>query len=275
MLPLSEIHEGREVLTSTEVYQRSQPWPEMMRRYGTNANRRDRYSEYAEPGGFSQSGEHGVLKKIFDVIGTGQRRYVEFGAWDGCRYSNTADLRRKHAWSGLLLEGDPDRVRSTPDAAAINLRHAVVTAENINSLFASHGVSRDLDLLSIDIDGYDYWVWAALQYRPRVVIVETHPGLPNDLALTIEYADHCLNTEARAYEGYFGMNLRAAYRLAAVKGYAFVTTVTWNAVFVRIEDFPALALPVLSENETVERYFRPEPFWERRRDGRDGLWRCV
>ena len=114
----------------------------------------------------SQGGEDGVLLRLFERIGTHHRRFVEFGAWDGLHLSNTANLRLHHGWSGLLMEGS-DR------ADGERVRRERIDAENVEALFDRYEVPLDVDLLSIDIDGNDYWVWHALRrYRPRVVIVE-------------------------------------------------------------------------------------------------------
>ena len=97
----------------------------------------------------SQSGEDGLLLRIFDRIGIRHRHFVEFGAWDGFHLSNTANLRLNHNWIGLLMEGS-DRA----DGEVVKRER--VDAENIESLLASYGVPEDFDLVSRDIDGEEY-----------------------------------------------------------------------------------------------------------------------
>ena len=82
-----------------------------------------------ETGAYSQAGEEGVLRHIFSAIGTTNRVCVEFGAWDGLHYSNTARFRIEDGWTGLLLEGDPEK------SQADGVVHALVTAENVETLF--------------------------------------------------------------------------------------------------------------------------------------------
>ena len=174
---------------------------------------------------YSQGGEDGVLRRIFEVIGVAHRRYVEFGAWDGKHLSNTANLRLHHGWQGLLMEGSERADESL-------VRREFVHAENVNALFAKYAVPRDFDLLSIDIDGNDYWVWKAIEpYAPRVVVVEYNIFFGLDQALTIAYDPDHVWDETK----YHGASLAAFVKLAHEKGYSLVHTDSWvpNAFFVR------------------------------------------
>ena len=207
----------------------------------------------------SQGGEDGVLLRLFERIGTRHRAFVEFGAWDGFHWSNTANLRVNHGWTGLLMEGS-DRADGTL------VRRERVDAENVESLFERYGVPVDFDLLSIDIDGNDYWVWRALErYRPRVVIVEYNVFFPPDVAKTIAYdADHEWDKERHGL--YHGASLAAFEKLAREKGYALVWTEPYcpNAVFVCERELPAgVVLPTLAEwtrwDWPEDGYREPEP----------------
>jgi Methyltransferase FkbM domain len=191
----------------------------------------------------SQGGEDGVLLRLFERIGVANRVFVEFGAWDGLHLSNTANLRLQHGWSGLLLEGS-DRA----DGDLVKREH--VNAENIETLFAKYDVPEEFDLLSIDIDGNDYWVWKAIsRYSPRVVIVEYNVFFQPETAKTIAYdASHVWDKEHHGL--YHGASLAAFDKLAREKGYALVHTEPYcpNALFVRRDLLPSDAtLPSLAE----------------------------
>jgi hypothetical protein len=202
----------------------------------------------------SENGEDGVLDYIFKKIGTFNKYYVEFGAWDGKAGSNSHYFREKLNWNGLLMEGDIKKVLSIDktERDIINLQHEWITYDNINDLFIKYNVPYKFDLLSIDIDSYDYYVWKFLNYEPNVVIVETHPGLPNDVPLGIIKEKSSIISM-----GYFGANLLAFYKLAKKKGYMFITTVRWNAIFVKKELFNKLEMEEISENECIDKYFKP------------------
>jgi hypothetical protein len=182
---------------------------------------------------YSQGGEDGVLFRLFEKIGVSNRRFVEFGAWDGLRHSNTANLRLHHGWSGLLMEGS-DR------ADGVLVQREYVDPENVESLFRRYDVPKEFDLLSIDIDGHDYWVWKAINaYSPRVVIVEYNIFFMAGSAKTIAY-DSDFRWDHENYVKYHGASLAAFEKLAREKGYVLAYTEPFypNAIFVREDALP-------------------------------------
>jgi hypothetical protein len=184
-----------------------------------------------EAGIYSQSGEEGIIARIFDWIGVKHRYFVEFGAKDGEVLSNTVTLRREEGWKGLLMEGDPDY----QDEA---VQTEFVTAENVNDLFSHYGVPAEFDLLSIDVDGNDYWIWKAIdRFEPRVVVIEYNIFFGLDIAKTIAYRpDHLWDGTT-----YHGASLAAMRKLGAAKGYSLVYTESYapNAFFIKDSELPA------------------------------------
>ena len=183
---------------------------------------------------FSQNDEDGIILEIFNRIGSGARRFVEFGVETGIE-CNTA-LLLAAGWSGLWLEGSPKSV------AAVNKRHStmiatgrltirneIITAENIDELLSGE---TELDLLSIDIDFNDYWVWKAIEtVRPRVVVIEYNATFPPPVDFVVEYDPKAIwNTTT-----YYGASLSMLERLGRKKGYALVgcCLAGVNAFFVR------------------------------------------
>ncbi len=187
---------------------------------------------------YSQGGEDGVLAKLFETLGATNRYFVEFGAWDGCNLSNTAHLRLDHGWTGLLMDGDAERVSDV-------VCHEFVTAENVEPLFAKHGVPRSFDLLSIDIDGNEYWVWQAIRkWRPRVVVMEYNVFFGVDVSKTMPYdATHRWDKTM-----FHGASLAALHKLGREKGYTLLHTDSYapNAFFVDDALLPAalVGLPI-------------------------------
>lgn len=151
----------------------------------------------------SQCGQDGVLKAIFQNVGFREPRktekpapfYVEFGARKPGML-NSAVLREFCGWQGILLDSQPGETphggcRDCPGVADI-VKTEFVTAENIVELFRKYDVPRDFDLLTIDTDYNDYWIWRALltdgTFRPRVVAVDFNPDLPLHEAKAVRYS---------------------------------------------------------------------------------------
>ncbi|GAC1414331.1 MAG: hypothetical protein NVSMB64_24560 [Candidatus Velthaea sp.] len=202
---------------------------------------RDRINGY-ERKRFSQNGEDGILREIFRRIGAPHRYFVEFGVEEGLE-CNSARLSRTKQWSGLLIEGDPEKFRLL-DAnyralPAVKREHAFITRENINDIFSRARVPVDFDLLSIDIDGNDYYIWDALAgYRPRVVAIEYNATRPPPERWVMSY-----NPDHRwSGDGYWGASLASLEALGAARGYALIGTDEKgvNAFFLR-EDLLALS----------------------------------
>ena len=142
---------------------------------------RDRYPAFAGLGGselrvFSQNGEDGVLAEILARIGAPTRTFVEFGVQTGVE-CNTRLLAEVLGWSGVYFEPDPAtfpaleaRYGSRPDVVTVQ---ATITPADVDERFTAAGVPPEPDVLVIDVDGADYWIWRALTVaRPRVVVIE-------------------------------------------------------------------------------------------------------
>ena len=182
---------------------------------------------------FSQNGEDGVLAEILSRIGVEHRYFLEFGVGDGTQ-CNTRFLADVLGWSGVYFECNPpefERLRRRLESRDdITTLQKMVTPENVNELFSEAGVPTEFDVLSIDIDGQDYWVWQAIEgIEPRVVVIEYNSTIPAAERLV----------EPRGYQwdksNFVGASLGALEKLAADKGYRLVHTelAGVNAFFVR------------------------------------------
>jgi len=170
---------------------------------------------------FSQNGEDGVLAEIFRRIGVADGSFVEFGVETGSE-GNCVALADVAGWRGVFLEANPDCYHHLHHkyrwADRVTTMHAAVTPENVQDLFAQAGVPQRPDVLSIDIDGNDYWVWQAIEaYTPRVVVIEYNSGLNPDERLVQP-------PDTPGWDGtdFFGASLGALVELAGRKGYRLV-----------------------------------------------------
>jgi hypothetical protein len=132
---------------------------------------------------YSQFEEDGILLYVFAVIGAEYKTFIDIGAGDGIN-SNCANLAVNFGWRGLFVDGNPLNIQrgkqyysANPDTVLYppTFVEAFVQAENINQLIQQNGFAGGVDLMSIDIDGNDYWIWDSLTVvQPRVVVIETH-----------------------------------------------------------------------------------------------------
>jgi len=131
---------------------------------------------------YSQNGEDGILKEILRRIGVQHGFFVEFGVETGTE-CNCARLARDEQWSGVFFEAAPELSHNCKLTIRCFLAFAVSKPPslpaNIEELLAAHRVPADFDVLSIDIDGNDYWVWKAIvRWQPRVVAIEFNAVFP-------------------------------------------------------------------------------------------------
>ena len=238
----------------------------------------------------SQWGEDGLIKHIFEVIGTRNSWCVEFGAWDGKHLSNTWTLLENRQWRGVLIEGDGDRAGRLGAAYTHPDRHHFIHAlvgwegpNRLDALLAQTEIPTDFDLLSIDVDGVDWHIFNGMtDYQPRVVVVEYNPTIPNSVSF-VQAADGV---------AFQGASLRALRDLALGKGYALIFTTESTAVFVRAEDYARFgiisnALHILNPynmhqlnvfelfDGTMVSAGRTQMLWQKRRSVVDGLAAAV
>jgi len=230
--------------------------------------------EASERSVFSQAGEDGVLEKIFERIEPTSRFAIEFGAGDGVENSNTRRLILEEDWGALLIEGDPDLAKKMTatyaDRPKVKPLHAWVYPGNIELLFEENGVPADVDLLSIDIDSNDYYVWRAIRdYRPKVVIIEVNPLFPPPQRMVVDF--HPMNYWDRT--DYFGASLQSLYDLGKKKGYELVYHNKFgnNAFFVDGQYYDRFAIA----DNAPEKLFHANPLaaalLDRSPQGRDGV----
>lgn len=191
---------------------------------------------------FSQNDEDGILLYIFSLIGMQNRMAVEICAGDGIE-SNTANLIINHGWTGLLFDGDEASVErgqkfyvSSKDTQVFppRLVHAWIEVENVNRLIQENGFEGEVDLLSLDLDGVDYWIWRAINViTPRVVVLEYHNIWGPDRSVTVPYRRDFDRHDT--HPDYCGASLPAFVKLGREKGYRLVgcNRYGFNAFFVR------------------------------------------
>lgn len=191
---------------------------------------------------FSQWGEDGIIQKLIRHIKINKKIFVEFGV-ENYMESNTRFLLTNNNWSGLVIDGSQeniDYIKKDQIYWQYNIKAecSFITRENINQTFEKNGVVGEIGILSIDIDGNDYWVWDAINVvNPAIVIVEYNARFGADLSVTVPYVPDFLRSKQHYSMIYFGASLKALCKLANKKGYAFVgcNSSGVNAFFVKRE----------------------------------------
>ena len=209
---------------------------------------------------YSQNGEDGIVARVFSVIGPRQRRCCEFGAWDGIHLSNTRVLIEK-GWSGALIECDDARFKRLknntqqfPKVVAINA-YVDTTANRLSAVLAHAGVSSELDFLSIDVDGLDYYLLLSLDdIRPRLICVEVAGGHDPDSTAVIPRQVAANNV---------GQPLSAFVSAADKLGYRLICY-TANAFFLLKDEGKEREFPTLTPQRAYTEFLRAMPPSERR-----------
>jgi hypothetical protein len=214
---------------------------------------------------FSQWGEDGILDYLVRRIPGLDPSFIEFGIED-YQESNTRYLLQERSWKGLVIDGDPLSVTALK-CTAIHARHTLiaachfVTRENINDLFRQHGFTGNLGILSIDVDGMDYWLWEAVNVvQPAIVVIEFNAMFGAEAKIVVPYKPDFQRFKAHGSGIYAGASLAALEHLANKKGFALVGTnrAGNNAFFV--ENSRLGPLPRL----TAVQAFTPPKFREAR-----------
>jgi len=207
---------------------------------------------------FSQNGEDGILLYLFSLLEVVEGRAVEICAGHGIE-CNSANLVVHWGWEALWLDGSPDLVargrnyfRRIPETMRLGapLEQAWVTRENVGSLLRDRGFTGPVDLLSMDMDGMDYWIVRELiqggHVNPSVVVVEYQNRIPADRAITVPYSEDFdrQSEDPRFGQGYFGASLLAYQKLLTGHKLVGANRENTNAFFLRngLTDLPEVSV---------------------------------
>ena len=212
---------------------------------------------------FSQWGEDGILQYLIRETEPENKIFVEFGV-ETYVESNTRFLLINDNWSGLVIDGDEDNIqyiRRDPIYWRYNLKAecSFITAENINELISRNGMTGEIGLLSVDIDGNDYWVWKAIKVvNPIIVVAEYNARFGPIESVTVPYDPAFVRSAAHHSMIYYGASLAALTNLGLAKGYALVgcNSSGNNAFFIRRDKLPQSLPEMRPDQAYVRNQFR-------------------
>ncbi len=186
---------------------------------------------------YSQNGEDGVIEEILKRLGIKQGWFVEFRAWDGKHFSNTYNLVEE-GWKGIEIEGDNKKVDDLKknfvnhkDDILVICEYVSVNGEkSIDNILSKTPIPKDFDIISIDIDSYDWQVWNSFNnYKPKIVIIEINSSIPPGIESIHDGKKQ-------------GSSFTSTLKLGVKKGYKLVCH-TGNLIFVRNDLVDKLNLP--------------------------------
>ena len=189
---------------------------------------------------FSQWGEDGIIQYLLNRVKINKKIFIEFGVED-YQEANTRFLLTNDQWSGLVIDGSKDNienVKKDPIYWASNLKavECFITKDNIDELITTNGIKGEIGILSVDIDGNDYWVWNAIEsISPAIIISEYNSHFGPHAEVTIPYDPDFYRDKNHFSKIYYGASISLLNSLANKKGYTLVASnaVGNNIFFVR------------------------------------------
>ncbi len=189
---------------------------------------------------FSQFGEDGIIQQLTSAIPIAHRTFIEFGVED-FNESNCRFLLMHNNWRGFVIDGSERWIAALRQhdwfwKFDLRTKCAFMSRDNVNEVLLESGFDRDLGLLSIDVDGMDYWLLSAVRaFAPRILIVEYNSLFGGERCITVPYSENFSRRQAHYSDLYFGASLGALSQAASLLGYSLIGTESAgvNAFFVR------------------------------------------
>jgi hypothetical protein len=211
---------------------------------------------------YSQWGEDGIIDHLVSHVPLRNKIFVEFGV-ENYTEANTIFLLKHRQWSGLIIDGSPENIESIYRGNMfwrydLLADCSFITKENINAVIQRNGISGDIGLLSVDIDGNDYWVWDAIDsVQPRIIVCEYNSLFGPTAKISTPYNAKFYRTDAHKSNMYYGASISALNFLANKRGYSLVAgNSAGNNVFFVRNDVLGPLKPQSVENAYVRAAFR-------------------
>ena len=219
---------------------------------------------------FSQWGDDGIIQYLINKIDIPNKTFIEFGV-ENYTESNTRFLILNNNWTGYVLDGSQENVDYIKNdgiswACELHAKCAFITKENINELIAHVNFDKEVGILSVDIDGNDYWVWNAINtINPVIVITEYNSLFGYNTRWTVPYDPGFVRSEKHSSKLYYGASLNALVTLGKEKGYEFIGSNSKgnNAYFLRKDKVGNFKIKTTEEGYVLSKF---------RESQRNGQW---
>jgi hypothetical protein len=218
---------------------------------------------------FTYHGEDGILLYLLQQLKDVPATFVDIGAGD-CIKSNCANLAVHYSWAGVFIDQNDRQLaigrnfykKKIATGANLQFINAVVTVDTVDHLIGQAGIGGEIGLLSIDIDGNDYWIWKAIErVQPRIVVIEAKVEF-GSRDVVVPYGRHNHHSADKLYNG---ASVTALQKLGAQKGYKLAGSNKqgYNLFFVKQQEvFPTAGIEDILDNPETKQSFYPPAFFD-------------
>lgn len=203
---------------------------------------------------YSQNGEDGIIKKIFEIIGTENKIACEFGVWDGIHLSNVRELILK-GWTSIMIESDKKKFKelvknynNNKKVFCVN-KYVDIKKNRLSKILSQIPIPdlvKKIDFLCIDIDGLDYEIFRTLDFLPRVICIEVNAG---------HYPNSNFKLKKSIARNIVGQPLDYFSKTAKEKGYSLVCY-SGNAFYIKNEILKQKNIESLSDLEAYNIFLK-------------------
>ena len=191
---------------------------------------------------YSQFNEDGIIQFLINNLDIKNKEFIEIGV-ENFEEANTRFLLQNNCWRGLIIDSSKANINFIKKQNyywryELEAEDAFVTKENVNKIIKKYDFKQNIGLLSIDIDGNDYWVWDAISsINPDVLIIEYNSLFGSEKSLTLKYDQNFVRPNRGIYRCLYGASLKALTNLSETKGYSLIAVNSNgnNAFYVRNE----------------------------------------
>jgi hypothetical protein len=203
----------------------------------------------------TQYGEDGMIEELIKRMGFLGKIAVDIGASDGIKYSNTFNLV-KAGWEVYAIEGreNPHLPKLSEKYPNLKYKFCYVsdedTDDNINKVLDDMGCPKEVDIMSLDIDSIEYWIWDVLEINPKLMIVEIEPrNYPSKMIYHIR--DQSITAEEKRDKLNPPQNLTGfgpMFKMSKKKGYTLIGHTITNLFFLRNDQVDKLNWAEVTDN---------------------------
>lgn len=210
----------------------------------------------------SQTGEDGIIQYLINKVPIKNKIFVEFGV-ENYTEASTRFLLQNDNWSGLIIDGSKEHMDSVINSElgwkyALKAVASFITKDNINDIIKNAGIEGEIGILSVDIDGNDYWVLESIDcVNPQILIVEYNSMFGPRAKITVPYDENFVRTNKHYSNLYYGASISAITDLANKKGYSLVGSNKFgnNLFFVR-QDYQPIENQISPEKAYAKSKFK-------------------